>query len=237
MRALALALLAVAAPVLAQPKVQVTSPAPGTQFLAPVSISITAQANVPANRVEFLANGALIVAATTAPYTAVWSNAPLGTHLLQARIVEADGQISLSPPVPIQVTERTGGNVNSPPTVSLTSPAAGTVLTAPADIVLAAQAVDSDGSVASVDFFFGDTLITTRTAPPYGFTWTGVPAGTYALTARVTDNLGASVTSAAVAITVKQVVAQLYYIHVDHLDTPRLVVNQQGQTVWRWDQQ
>jgi RHS repeat-associated protein len=29
----------------------------------------------------------------------------------------------------------------------------------------------------------------------------------------------------------------LYYIHVDHLNTPRLISNQQGQGVWRWDQQ
>ena len=28
-----------------------------------------------------------------------------------------------------------------------------------------------------------------------------------------------------------------YYIHVDHLNIPRLVANQGGQTVWRWDQQ
>ncbi len=28
-----------------------------------------------------------------------------------------------------------------------------------------------------------------------------------------------------------------YYVHVDHLNTPRLVANQSGQTVWRWDQQ
>lgn len=29
----------------------------------------------------------------------------------------------------------------------------------------------------------------------------------------------------------------MYFIHVDHLNTPRLVANQSGQTVWRWDQQ
>jgi RHS repeat-associated protein len=29
----------------------------------------------------------------------------------------------------------------------------------------------------------------------------------------------------------------MFYIHVDHLNTPRLVANQQGQAVWRWDQQ
>jgi RHS repeat-associated protein len=31
--------------------------------------------------------------------------------------------------------------------------------------------------------------------------------------------------------------AALFFIHVDHLNTPRLVANQSGQTVWRWDQQ
>jgi RHS repeat-associated protein len=31
--------------------------------------------------------------------------------------------------------------------------------------------------------------------------------------------------------------AKLHFIHADHLNTPRLVANQSGQTVWRWDQQ
>jgi RHS repeat-associated protein len=30
---------------------------------------------------------------------------------------------------------------------------------------------------------------------------------------------------------------RLYISHADHLNTPRLVANAQGQTVWRWDQQ
>ena len=31
--------------------------------------------------------------------------------------------------------------------------------------------------------------------------------------------------------------APLYFVHVDHLNTPRLVANDQQQAVWRWDQQ
>jgi RHS repeat-associated protein len=31
--------------------------------------------------------------------------------------------------------------------------------------------------------------------------------------------------------------ASRFYVHVDHLNTPRLVANQTPQTVWRWDQQ
>ena len=36
-------------------------------------------------------------------------------------------------------------------------------------------------------------------------------------------------------MTVNQAVAQLYYIHTDHLNTPRAIYNQTQQLVWRWD--
>ena len=39
------------------------------------------------------------------------------------------------------------------------------------------------------------------------------------------------------AATLETATAPLYFVHVDHLNTPRLVANQQGQAVWRWDQQ
>jgi endoglucanase len=43
----------------------------------------------------------------------------------------------------------------------------------------------------------------TDTSSPYSFTWSNVGAGSYALTARATDNAGATTTSATVNITVK----------------------------------
>jgi len=42
---------------------------------------------------------------------------------------------------------------------------------------------------------------------------------------------------AAVPITVSQVQAQLYPIHTDHLNTPRLVADDTQKTVWKWEQQ
>jgi RHS repeat-associated protein len=45
---------------------------------------------------------------------------------------------------------------------------------------------------------------------------------------QVTQDFSATLTAAATPI---------FFIHVDHLNTPRLVANQSGQTVWRWDQQ
>ena len=91
---------------------------------------------------------------------------------------------------------------NTPPSVSITSPAQGATFTAPATITVTANATDSDGSVAQVDFYADATLIGAATSAPFSVTWNSVAAGSYALTAAATDNLGATTLSAAVNITV-----------------------------------
>ncbi|MBG8555974.1 carbohydrate-binding protein [Hymenobacter guriensis] len=96
----------------------------------------------------------------------------------------------------------TAVTTNTPPTVSLTSPANGASFTAPASITINANAADANGTVSSVAFYNGTTLLGTDTSSPYSYTWTGVAAGTYSITARATDNAGAVTTSSAVSVTV-----------------------------------
>jgi beta-glucanase (GH16 family) len=91
---------------------------------------------------------------------------------------------------------------NAAPTVSLTSPAAGATFSAPASLTIAATAADTDGTISKVEFYNGTALLATVTSSPYTYTWTGVAAGTYSLTAKATDNSGAVTTSAAVSVTV-----------------------------------
>lgn len=91
---------------------------------------------------------------------------------------------------------------NWAPLATITSPAKNTTFTAPVDITLNAQAFDPDGSVTKVEFFAGATLLGEATAPPYSCMWLVVPAGVHQLTARATDNLGATTTSPVVNITV-----------------------------------
>jgi lysophospholipase L1-like esterase len=91
---------------------------------------------------------------------------------------------------------------NQPPAVSLTSPAPNSSFTAPATIAMAASASDADGTVSRVEFYQGTTKVGEDLAAPFAFSWTSVPAGSYSLTARATDNAGAFTTSAAVSITV-----------------------------------
>jgi hypothetical protein len=91
---------------------------------------------------------------------------------------------------------------NQPPAVTLTQPPDGATFTAPATVSLAATASDADGTVAKVEFFNGTTKLGEDTTAPYTFSWSGVGAGTYSLTARATDDLGATATSPASTITV-----------------------------------
>jgi hypothetical protein len=126
----------------------------------------------------------------TAPVNA--NIAPPGYYMLF--IVDANGVPSVARMVQVQA--------NSRPAVTLTQPANGASFTAPATVNFAATASDSDGTVAKVEFFNGATKLGEATAAPYTFTWSSVPAGSYTVTARATDNLGGTTTSAAATITV-----------------------------------
>ena len=340
------------------PSVSLTSPADGSIFAAPATVPLAASASDgdgSVNRVEFLANGVLVAADTTAPYSSSWGNVGAGSYSLVARATDDDGAVKSSSPVAVRVTGQpppvqdgsgtglsgqyfdgpnfTGSSlsridskvdfdwglgapapslapddfsvrwvgrleprfsetyslstvsddgvrlwldgqllldnwtthaatedavsialvagrrydikleffeaaqhatarllwsspsqakqpvpqsqlypaatpppppppVNQPPSVSLTSPTGGSSYTAPASVALAASASDSDGSVSRVEFFANGTLVGTDTAAPFAYTWPNVPAGSYSITARATDDDGAAAGSTAANITV-----------------------------------
>lgn len=89
---------------------------------------------------------------------------------------------------------------NAPPLVSLLSPVNGASFVATDSITVAADATDN-GSIAKVEFFANENLIDTDTTAPYSVNAI-LSAGSYSLSARATDNLGATTTSAPIAITV-----------------------------------
>lgn len=107
--------------------------------------------------------------------------------------------------VTIQAATLRGGEVatNLPPIVTLTNPPDGGVFHAPAEIQLTAAAEDPDGTIARVEFYEGDNKLGESVAAPYELGWSNVAAGTYTLTARAEDDLGAVATSAPVQITIQ----------------------------------
>ena len=216
-----------------EPRVRLISPHPGERYGAPATIELRAQARDRDRnlaRVEFYADGVLLGTDTAPRYRLSWTGVAAGSYSVWARAVDALGATHDSRPVAIVVTG------NRAPSVALTSPAAGAVIPAPGTFTLTAAASDPDGTVAQVEFFEGATPVATVATPPYTVTVNNVQAGGYSFTARATDDSGASATSAPVNVTVNAAVARLYYIHVDHLNTPRLVADATGTTVWRWDQ-
>ncbi len=118
--------------------------------------------------------------------------APPGIYMLF--IIDANGVPSLARMVSVQG--------NSLPAVTLTQPADGATFSAPATVNLSATASDTDGTVTKIEFFNGTTKLGEDTTAPYSFAWSGLPAGSYTLTARATDDVGGTATSAASRITV-----------------------------------
>ena len=82
------------------------------------------------------------------------------------------------------------GQSNKAASVSVTSPAAGAKFKAGESVTLKADAKDNDGTVKSVAFYVGNTLVGTATASPYQVTAKDLEAGMHSAVAVVTDNSG-----------------------------------------------
>ncbi|HEX6267155.1 MAG TPA: Ig-like domain-containing protein, partial [Burkholderiales bacterium] len=164
-------------------KVEVTLSAPAFAT-APATIILTAtatarQKNHPIVKVEYF-QGDVLIGTSTVPiqkdqYVFQWAGVPAGTYSITAKGTNDKGDTDASDPVQIFV--------NAPPSVAITQPAAGAILLAPALVNIAAEASDSDGTIAKVDFYAGTGLIGTATQEPFSLDWPNVGSGTYVLTA------------------------------------------------------
>jgi hypothetical protein len=79
---------------------------------------------------------------------------------------------------------------NEPPAVAISSPANNAFVPAPGDIVVTANATDSDGTVRRVEFYQGNYKLGEVTNAPFSLRWSNVIAGAYTLYAVATDNRG-----------------------------------------------
>jgi hypothetical protein len=103
----------------------------------------------------------------------------------------------------------------APPSATIDQPQTGATFSAPATIRIQATSVDPDGYAPMMEFFandqkIGEAVITFIVAPPPGqpitfdFAWPDVPPGQYSVTAKATDDTGATGVSAPVRITVTE---------------------------------
>lgn len=90
--------------------------------------------------------------------------------------------------------------LNSPPSVAITSPANGLEL-GTNRLSISVSASDLDGPISRVELLANGVPVGQATNTPYDFTWTNIPIGFHVLTARALDNAGRFGTSAPVVVT------------------------------------
>ncbi len=205
------------------PSVAVTSPANGSTVSGTaVTLSATASDNVAVARVQFQVDGSNVGPALTAsPYNYSLDTTKLsnGTHVVKAVATDTSNNSATSAGVSITVNNAappsnsgggTGGTPpdNTPPAVSVSSPAPGATLFATTvsgtQIPLAANASDNV-AVASVQFQVdGQSVGSAITASPYRYNWdsTSVANGPHTVTAVARDSSGNRTTSAGVTVLV-----------------------------------
>jgi len=185
------------------PAVRLLSPAPATVFAtAPASVPIIVNASDwegTIRKVDFFANGQLIGTVNSGPYqfSFNWNNVSPGSYSITAVATDSFDATATSAAINIRV--------NSPPTLSITSPASGSQFPSPANITINANASDSDGTIASVAFFADGLNIGNGTpigGNQFSLTWSNVQFGSYAITALATDNDGKSTSSVGPTVTV-----------------------------------
>ncbi len=168
------------------PSVTLTAPLATAQVKAGEVMTLAANASDADGsvaRVEFSVDGVLVGQATKAPYSASWT-ATKGTHEFSAVAFDDKGAVSTKNAVTLTVSDAVD---------------VGTVVT------LSAEAADADGSVEKVDFYVGGALVGTSAKAPYTLNYTATKAGSLAVYARATDNLGAATDSALTTLVVNGV--------------------------------
>lgn len=182
------------------PTVNITNPADGSTVSGTIAVTAEATDDHDVAQVEFFVDGASI-GVDTSPSdgsSAIWdtTSAPDGTHQVTATATDGPGQTG-SDSVSVDVD-----NVDSPPTLSLTSPSDGALVKGA--LTVTADATDDQG-VSRVEFFVDGTSIGVDTSGSDGWSasWdtTSGSEGAHDVSATATDT-AAQTANASVSVTV-----------------------------------
>jgi glucosylceramidase len=181
------------------PTVSILTPSNNATYVSVAAVNFTASAadtDGSVTKVEYYNGATLIGSATAVPYSFSWTNLGAGSYTITAKATDNLNAVTTSTAITVIV------NGNQLPTVSITSPANNATFTSPATVSIAATAADNDGTVTKVEFYNGATLLGFDLTAPYSYSWTGVTAGSYPITAKAIDDKTGTTTSSVVNITV-----------------------------------
>ena len=153
-----------------------------------VTLSAEASYTDGIEKVEFYEGTTKIGEATTAPYSYIWADAPVGSHSVTAKAYAVGGGTADSSAVTFTVSAP-----NVRPVVNITSPLDHHLMGVGQTVPIIVEATDPDGEIVSVDFYCGTTKLETVTKPidgTYSGTFAPLEPGTYVVTAIATDDRG-----------------------------------------------
>ncbi|MBN2484599.1 MAG: T9SS type A sorting domain-containing protein [Bacteroidales bacterium] len=172
--------------------VALTVPTAGNYNLSPITLTATASdGDQTITTVEFLVNGVVVGSDNNGAdgWSTVYTPVAANNVNISARAL---GVVS----VPVVVSF-----ANAAPSVSISTPVAPFNLTVGNDTTFVATVSDPDGTVSSVAFIMGGSVVATDNTAPFEYVYNAGVPGNYSISARATDNLGAQTTSAPVAFT------------------------------------
>lgn len=179
------------------PTTTITSPGAGSHVGGTVNVITQASDNVGVVNIELYKDNVLVGSSTQSPFTFEWNTTAEsdGPHTFVSKAYDAAGNVGTSPPVSVTVD-------NLGPTVALTNPVNGAVITGVVN--LAVNAVDTVG-VQKVQYYRDSSiLLGTSLSAPFGLSWdsTTVTEGSHTLFAVATDLSDHTATSEVISVTV-----------------------------------
>ena len=179
-----------------QPRsISIVWPRQGDAFSFNTCIKIKAEVsdvNGSVIQVRFFANTNLIGIATNSPFNALWNvmprEAPYGTWMLKAVVVDSLGATNES--APVTISYYTGGPPD--PVVEIVSPRDGALFAEPATFVISAEVLASVGDTGPVEYFVGTNSVSifdqvtnlSATTPPSSIMVSNLAEGEYSLAVR-----------------------------------------------------
>ena len=184
------------------PTVALSNPNNGSTVSGTIPVSASASDNVGVAGVQFtLDSGPLGNEDTSSPYSVSWDTTKVsnGLHTLSATARDAAGNTSSASPVSVTVSNTSSDTI--PPSVSITAPASGAIVSR--TITVSASASDNVG-VVGVRFKVDDVDLKEDFTAPYSATLntSKLVNGSHTLTAIARDAAGNTTTSPPVLITV-----------------------------------
>ncbi len=180
------------------PKVDLTTSA--TTVGVPGAIMLSANATDQDGtiaKVQFFVNGAMLTEMASPPFAYAYTANAAGTFTFTAIAFDNLGATTTSNAIVVTATAGGGGNIA--PKATLTTSV--TTVAVPGTITMNVAATDDDGTVAKVQFYANGALLGEDASSPYSFAYNATVAGTIALSAIATDNLGATGASNIVTVT------------------------------------